>query len=110
MKILTKAPQVLSNKRNSKKSEKFRAYKPQKRSKHVEKACVHCKKAHLGCDHSRPCKRCIHLGKEDCVDVEHKKRGRPRTGKKPRKGDVNLVIYSASGLEYHHAQAAPAAE
>ncbi|KIY01753.1 uncharacterized protein Z520_01891 [Fonsecaea multimorphosa CBS 102226] len=45
---------------------------------HVASACVNCKKKHLRCDSSRPCRRCVQSGKEDsCVDVEHKKRGRP---------------------------------
>ncbi|ORZ24232.1 hypothetical protein BCR42DRAFT_402489 [Absidia repens] len=45
----------------------------------VASACSNCKKAHLACDVSRPCKRCISLGKTDtCVDIEHKKRGRPK--------------------------------
>ncbi|KAK9721178.1 hypothetical protein K7432_003649 [Basidiobolus ranarum] len=54
-----------------------RAAKVQKK-KNVGRACVHCKKAHLACDESRPCKRCVHLGKSFCVDVEHKRRGRPK--------------------------------
>ncbi len=46
---------------------------------HVASACVPCKKAHLRCDAQRPCARCVSHGKEDtCVDVRHKKRGRPR--------------------------------
>ncbi|KAG0040268.1 hypothetical protein BGZ82_004055 [Podila clonocystis] len=46
---------------------------------HVPSACINCKKAHLACDLSRPCKRCISVGKDDtCRDVEHKKRGRPK--------------------------------
>lgn len=46
---------------------------------HVASACVPCKRAHLRCDAQRPCSRCITHGKEDaCVDVQHKKRGRPR--------------------------------
>ncbi|KAK9345835.1 hypothetical protein V1522DRAFT_406192 [Lipomyces starkeyi] len=46
---------------------------------HVITACSNCKKAHLACDVARPCQRCINLGKQDtCVDVRHKKRGRPR--------------------------------
>lgn len=49
------------------------------RPKHVGKACTHCKRAHLACDSQRPCKRCTHLGKEGCIDVEHKRRGRPRS-------------------------------
>ena len=56
-----------------------------KRHKHVGKACVHCKKAHLACDNERPCRRCVHLGKTDCVDVEHKRRGRPRTSPEKKK-------------------------
>jgi hypothetical protein len=50
-----------------------------KRQKHVCRACVHCKRAHLACDNQRPCRRCVHLGKTDCVDVEHKRRGRPKS-------------------------------
>ncbi|KAI8085014.1 uncharacterized protein BX664DRAFT_387660 [Halteromyces radiatus] len=46
---------------------------------HVASACVNCKKAHLACDASRPCKRCVSLGKTDsCLDIKHKKRGRPK--------------------------------
>ncbi|KAF9348344.1 hypothetical protein BGX34_002532, partial [Mortierella sp. NVP85] len=46
---------------------------------HVPSACINCKKAHLACDLSRPCKRCVSVGKDDtCRDVEHKKRGRPK--------------------------------
>ncbi|KAI9317499.1 hypothetical protein BX666DRAFT_1937785 [Dichotomocladium elegans] len=46
---------------------------------HVPTACVNCKKAHLACDVSRPCKRCITAGKTDsCYDIQHKKRGRPK--------------------------------
>ncbi|KAK1759385.1 hypothetical protein QBC47DRAFT_292278 [Echria macrotheca] len=45
--------------------------KPQRKTKgHVASACVPCKKAHL---------RCTSNGKEEaCIDVQHKKRGRPR--------------------------------
>ncbi|QGI60333.1 hypothetical protein CEK27_004304 [Fusarium fujikuroi] len=45
--------------------------KSQRKTKgHVASACVPCKRAHL---------RCITNGKEEsCVDVQHKKRGRPR--------------------------------
>ncbi|KAE8144414.1 hypothetical protein BDV25DRAFT_171576 [Aspergillus avenaceus] len=53
--------------------------KPTRRTKaHVASACVNCKKKHLGCDPARPCRRCVLSGKEaTCVDVRHKKRGRP---------------------------------
>ncbi|KAL0092341.1 Zn(2)-C6 fungal-specific transcription factor [Phycomyces blakesleeanus] len=46
---------------------------------HVPSACINCKKAHLACDVSRPCKRCVSLNKTDtCQDIKHKKRGRPK--------------------------------
>ncbi|KAJ9366654.1 transcriptional regulator family: Fungal Specific TF [Paecilomyces variotii] len=45
---------------------------------HVASACVNCKRKHLGCDSARPCRRCVVAGKAaSCVDVTHKKRGRP---------------------------------
>ncbi|CAG8570477.1 8635_t:CDS:2, partial [Gigaspora rosea] len=52
---------------------------------HVPSACVNCKRAHLACDVSRPCKRCVALNKVDtCIDIKHKKRGRPKLkDKKP---------------------------
>ncbi|OJJ44990.1 hypothetical protein ASPZODRAFT_17900 [Penicilliopsis zonata CBS 506.65] len=55
---------------------------PQKQTRrtkaHVASACVNCKKKHLGCDPARPCRRCVVAGKAaTCVDVTHKKRGRP---------------------------------
>ncbi|KAL0944651.1 uncharacterized protein CTRU02_202538 [Colletotrichum truncatum] len=54
--------------------------KTQRKTKgHVASACVPCKRAHLRCDAQRPCSRCTSNGKEDaCIDVQHKKRGRPR--------------------------------
>lgn len=52
---------------------------PRRPKSHVASACVNCKKAHLACDTRRPCPRCVGLGKQEtCVDVQHKKRGRPR--------------------------------
>ncbi|KAI6376760.1 hypothetical protein MCOR25_002723 [Pyricularia grisea] len=67
--------------------------KTQRKTKgHVASACVPCKKAHLRCDSQRPCSRCISNGKEDsCVDVQHKKRGRPRLR------DDREVRYDVSG-------------
>ena len=36
----------------------------------VASACGPCKRAHLACDIERPCKRCVHMNKEDkCEDV-----------------------------------------
>ncbi|KAE8379623.1 hypothetical protein BDV26DRAFT_280222 [Aspergillus bertholletiae] len=67
--------------------------KPTRRTKaHVASACVNCKKKHLGCDPARPCRRCVLSGKEaTCVDVTHKKRGRP-----PLKAeDASLRTYAS---------------
>ncbi|KAI8880258.1 hypothetical protein K501DRAFT_225159, partial [Backusella circina FSU 941] len=48
--------------------------KPAQRKKKAARACVHCQKAHLTCDDSRPCQRCI---KRDlastCTDGARKK-------------------------------------
>ncbi|KAI8896222.1 hypothetical protein BC833DRAFT_598303 [Globomyces pollinis-pini] len=63
------------------------------RNKHVGKACTHCKKAHLACDSSRPCKRCTHLGKSDCIDVTHKRRGRPPTVLKSNEALLTALGY-----------------
>ncbi|KFY11050.1 hypothetical protein V492_04702 [Pseudogymnoascus sp. VKM F-4246] len=53
--------------------------KTRKTKGHVASACVPCKRAHLRCDAQRPCSRCQNTNKEDaCVDMVHKKRGRPR--------------------------------
>ncbi|KAJ1723142.1 hypothetical protein LPJ53_002506 [Coemansia erecta] len=47
---------------------------------HVPSACTNCKKAHLACDLQRPCQRCVNANKcSTCKDVQHKKRGRPRS-------------------------------
>jgi hypothetical protein len=56
------------------------SFRVQRKTKgHVASACIPCKKAHLRCDAQRPCTRCSSNGKEDCcVDMQHKKRGRPR--------------------------------
>ncbi|KAH8680874.1 hypothetical protein BX600DRAFT_428851 [Xylariales sp. PMI_506] len=61
-------------------SNPYTSPKSQRKTKgHVASACVPCKKAHLRCDAQRPCSRCMSNGKEEsCVDVQHKKRGRPR--------------------------------
>ncbi|KAJ2609187.1 hypothetical protein H4S08_004158 [Coemansia sp. RSA 1365] len=57
---------------------------------HVPSACTNCKRAHLACDLQRPCRRCVNTGKcETCKDVQHKKRGRPRSkDKKPVRGST----------------------
>ncbi|KAI8882166.1 hypothetical protein K501DRAFT_334188 [Backusella circina FSU 941] len=53
------------------------------KSTHVPTACLNCKKAHLACDLSRPCKRCVSLDKSStCIDIKHKKRGRPKLSDK----------------------------
>ncbi|KAL3430251.1 hypothetical protein BDV09DRAFT_202328 [Aspergillus tetrazonus] len=63
---------------------------------HVASACVNCKKKHLGCDPARPCRRCVLSGKADtCVDVTHKKRGRP-----PLKADEGSIRTYATQMDH----------
>lgn len=43
--------------------------------KKTARACQHCHKAHMTCDESRPCKRCVARGlQETCVDAPRKKK------------------------------------
>ncbi|GAN02707.1 hypothetical PAS domain protein [Mucor ambiguus] len=45
-----------------------------RRRKKASRACSHCQKAHLTCDDSRPCQRCVKRGLEDtCMDGARKK-------------------------------------
>ncbi|GMG40144.1 unnamed protein product [Ambrosiozyma monospora] len=51
--------------------------KPKRRrrnlNKKVSRACNHCRKAHMTCDESRPCKRCVNRGlAATCVDAPRK--------------------------------------
>ncbi|KAI9498033.1 hypothetical protein BDB00DRAFT_495614 [Zychaea mexicana] len=72
---------------------------------HVPSACVNCKKAHLACDVSRPCKRCVSAGKGDtCQDVKHKKRGRPRLHETKRLGNVyggSMILDNSNNTNSH---------
>lgn len=64
---------------------------------HVPSACINCKKAHLACDMSRPCRRCVSLNKHDtCIDIKHKKRGRPKIVKDAKKQDSSPVSSQTS--------------
>ncbi|KAG4030647.1 hypothetical protein MFRU_011g01050 [Monilinia fructicola] len=71
--------------------------KSQRKTKgHVASACVPCKRAHLRCDAQRPCSRCLSNGKEDtCIDVQHKKRGRPRL-----RDERDSTRYEGTGSNY----------
>ncbi|KJZ79846.1 hypothetical protein HIM_00560 [Hirsutella minnesotensis 3608] len=73
-------PYQMSSRGPATENQGFSPPKSQRKTKgHVASACVPCKRAHLRCDAQRPCSRCLSNGKEDaCVDVQHKKRGRPR--------------------------------
>ncbi|KAL8931353.1 MAG: hypothetical protein Q9211_007026 [Gyalolechia sp. 1 TL-2023] len=77
---------------------------------HVPSACVNCKRKHLACETKRPCNRCLSTGKEvcallkaknvdwlteteaTCVDVQHKKRGRPRLREEESSREVAFGI------------------
>ncbi|ODQ80716.1 hypothetical protein BABINDRAFT_60738 [Babjeviella inositovora NRRL Y-12698] len=55
------------------------AKKPSKRKKKVEIACVYCRRSHMICDDSRPCKRCIkrnigHLCHDEPVNSRQRKK------------------------------------
>ncbi|KIK91626.1 hypothetical protein PAXRUDRAFT_830673 [Paxillus rubicundulus Ve08.2h10] len=44
------------------------------KKKKANRACAHCQKAHLTCDDSRPCQRCIKRGiAGSCVEGHRKK-------------------------------------
>lgn len=65
---------------------------------HVPSACLNCKRAHLACDVGRPCRRCVNLGKSDtCIDVQHKKRGRPRLKARPSSQAGIATLQSLEG-------------
>lgn len=65
---------------------------------HVPSACLNCKRAHLACDVGRPCRRCVNLGKSDtCIDVQHKKRGRPRLKDRPSSQAGVTTLQSLEG-------------
>lgn len=90
---------------------------------HVPSACVNCKRKHLACETRRPCNRCVQTGKEvrrpwtrhfgdfcfvftdhsqsTCVDVQHKKRGRPRLREEESTREVGI------GREYPHQEIYP---
>jgi len=43
--------------------------------KQVKQACVNCRKRHIACDETRPCKQCVKQGTTDtCKDVPRKRR------------------------------------
>lgn len=45
----------------------------------IGRACNLCRLSHTACESTRPCRRCIAIGKAHlCADVEMRKRGRPR--------------------------------
>ncbi|ETW80605.1 hypothetical protein HETIRDRAFT_245864, partial [Heterobasidion irregulare TC 32-1] len=46
------------------------------KKKKASRACVHCQKAHLTCDDSRPCQRCVKRGIADTCTEGHRKRAK----------------------------------
>ncbi|KAI8802351.1 hypothetical protein BJ742DRAFT_858448 [Cladochytrium replicatum] len=97
---------------------------PSRRSvkSHVSRACLNCRRSHLACDQSRPCKRCVQTGKAAlCTDLDHKRRGRPklagRSGTTRNHGKSSSAVPTASSsssspvssgeMELEHRQASP---
>ncbi|KAJ2410251.1 hypothetical protein GGI10_004558 [Coemansia sp. RSA 2530] len=77
---------------------------------HVPSACTNCKKAHLACDLQRPCRRCVGAGKCDtCQDVQHKKRGRPRSKDKKPTAPMQTHMFQFALPAWHLPESAPAA-
>jgi len=56
----------------------------QPKRKQVGLACNHCRKAHAGCDHKRPCGRCVRLGRTDCQDAAPKRVGHAASSTRSR--------------------------
>ncbi|EIM81151.1 uncharacterized protein STEHIDRAFT_134790 [Stereum hirsutum FP-91666 SS1] len=52
------------------------AKKDSQKKKKANRACVHCQKAHLTCDDTRPCQRCIKRGIADTCTEGHRKRAK----------------------------------
>ncbi|KAI0040010.1 hypothetical protein FA95DRAFT_1503447 [Auriscalpium vulgare] len=52
------------------------AKKDSQKKKKATRACVHCQKAHLTCDDSRPCQRCTKRGMADSCVEGHRKRAK----------------------------------
>ncbi|KAI0374068.1 hypothetical protein BV20DRAFT_962030 [Pilatotrama ljubarskyi] len=46
------------------------------KKKKASRACFHCQKAHLTCDDSRPCQRCIKRGMADNCTEGHRKKAK----------------------------------
>lgn len=46
------------------------------KKKKANRACAHCQKAHLTCDDSRPCQRCIKRGMANCCVEGHRKKAK----------------------------------
>jgi len=66
-------PNVLNGNNSIKSTTEVPSIKPKRG--HVSKACTNCRKMHAGCDHGRPCSRCVfHKMESSCVDVPRKKR------------------------------------
>ncbi|KAI8891305.1 hypothetical protein K501DRAFT_319343 [Backusella circina FSU 941] len=56
------------------KPENSQTKQPGQRKKKAARACIHCQKAHLTCDDSRPCQRCIKRNlANSCTDGARKK-------------------------------------
>ncbi|KAJ3190883.1 hypothetical protein HK101_008284 [Irineochytrium annulatum] len=71
--------------------------KSTRKGKNVGTACTECKKSHLACDQSRPCKRCQNL-KKLCVNVIHMKRGRPRSHGHSKHSLEDLIDIKNTGI------------
>ncbi|KAI0745802.1 hypothetical protein C8Q76DRAFT_606051 [Earliella scabrosa] len=81
------------------------------KKKKANRACFHCQKAHLTCDDSRPCQRCIKRGMADNCTEGHRKKAKylldeEELGKHPHdlfpdqqfiSPDAMYPVYSSAG-------------
>ncbi|OAC98621.1 Zn(2)-C6 fungal-specific transcription factor [Mucor lusitanicus CBS 277.49] len=75
---------------------------------HVSAACINCKKAHLACDVSRPCNRCVTTDKADtCRDIQHKKRGRPKMMRDANNNKIRPAAVTQSMSSNHRIMSGP---
>ncbi|VEU22052.1 DEKNAAC103015 [Brettanomyces naardenensis] len=91
--------QISSIKKSPDSSPKERVRRRRVPRKKVSRACNHCRKAHITCDESRPCKRCIarHLA-DSCQDAPRKTKKYLQDETRKANGVSTASSTSSSGI------------
>ena len=72
-------------------------------AKKVSRACVNCRNAHITCDDSRPCKRCVKKGlQHSCVDAPRKVKKYLLGGDAPEKTHAGQAGVAADHVHVDH--------